>query len=141
MSARHSALEHVPRRVSSHDVARQAGVSQATVSRALSGKVRVSAALSRRIAEAATALNYAPNASARVLRSGGDVRLGLVLGEADGPIDRLVATIADGLAGAGVLLVVVHAADGDVTRCAEQLQSVGVDKVMMAPGLLPHLSV
>ncbi len=55
----------------SHDVARAAGVSQATVSAVLSGtrgNIRISDATRRRVHAAATALNYAPNPAAQALR-------------------------------------------------------------------------
>ncbi len=51
----------------SSDVARLADVHQSTVSRALSGDVRVSAETRRRVQDAAAALGYTPNAIARSL--------------------------------------------------------------------------
>lgn len=44
----------------SHDVARHAGVTQPTVSRALSGAKGVSEATRQRVVESATALGYVP---------------------------------------------------------------------------------
>jgi LacI family transcriptional regulator len=59
------------RAATSTDVARQAGVSQATVSVVLNGarsSIRVSDATRRRVLDAATALGYAPHPAARALR-------------------------------------------------------------------------
>ena len=51
------------------NVARQAGVSVATVSHVLNGTRFVSKQLTRRVLQAAEALNYEPNVLARGLRS------------------------------------------------------------------------
>ena len=59
------------RPVTSHDVARHAGVSQATVSVVLNGarsNIRVSEATRARVAAAAAALGYTPHLAARALR-------------------------------------------------------------------------
>ena len=52
------------------DVARSAGVSKATASRALSGAGYVAPATRRRVAEAATALGYVPSTTAQGLATG-----------------------------------------------------------------------
>jgi DNA-binding LacI/PurR family transcriptional regulator len=52
------------------DVARHAGVSRATAARVLSGSVRVSSAIRRRVERVAAELDYVPNAAARALASG-----------------------------------------------------------------------
>ena len=56
--------------ITSHDVARLAGVSQPTVSRALSDHPKVSEATKQKVREAALALGYAPNAIGRALSTG-----------------------------------------------------------------------
>ncbi|PCG83371.1 LacI family transcriptional regulator [Streptomyces sp. WZ.A104] len=67
-----SAHQPVPARPTSRDVARAAGVSQATVSLVLGGKWpgRVSEATARRVRESAAELGYRPNLAARSLRLG-----------------------------------------------------------------------
>ena len=58
---------HVARRLTSHDVAREAGLSQSTVSRALRGDPRVTAETRERVLAAAQRLGYTPNALGRNL--------------------------------------------------------------------------
>ena len=59
-----------PRRVTSIDVAERAGVSQSTVSRALSGSETITEATRRRVEQAAADLGYHVNARAAGLRRG-----------------------------------------------------------------------
>ena len=53
-----------------HDVARAAGVSVSTVSKALNGRDGVAAGTAARVAEAAARLGYRPNPAALLLRRG-----------------------------------------------------------------------
>jgi len=69
--------------VTSHDVARLAGVSQPTVSRALRDDTRVAEETKRRVREAATALGYSPNVIGRALSMGHSTRVGLVVTDLD----------------------------------------------------------
>lgn len=62
-------------------VARQAGVSVATVSRVISGANPVSADTERRVRDAMTALSFSPNRLAQGLRSQQTLNVGLVLPE------------------------------------------------------------
>jgi LacI family transcriptional regulator len=78
------------RRVSSHDVARHAGVSQSTVSLVLSGRTgtRISAETRQRVLEAAQELNYTINVAARALVTGRTNRLAVVPIHPGGLLDR-----------------------------------------------------
>ncbi|PZF92922.1 LacI family DNA-binding transcriptional regulator [Micromonospora deserti] len=60
------------------DVARAAGVSRSTASYALSGKRAISEEVRQRVAEAARALAYTPNAGARALATSQTMVLGLL---------------------------------------------------------------
>jgi LacI family repressor for deo operon, udp, cdd, tsx, nupC, and nupG len=62
-----------------HDVAREAGVSTATVSRALRGLDRVSPQTRARVAAAAEALQYVPSPTAASLKSGKTGVIGVVV--------------------------------------------------------------
>src|SRR4051794_8429376 len=74
-------MEPRPRPVTSVDVARRAGVSQATVSLVLSGKSagRVSTSTEATVRRAAEELGYRPNLAARALRTGTARAVGLVV--------------------------------------------------------------
>lgn len=65
--------------ITSFDVARLAGVSQPTVSRALRDSDKVSEKTKTRVRQAAAALGYAPNAIGRALALGHSTRIGLVV--------------------------------------------------------------
>ncbi len=67
------------------DVARVAGVSVATVSRALSGAAAVSPALTERIQHAIRETGYRPNLSARRLRSQDSGTIGLIVADIRNP--------------------------------------------------------
>ncbi len=66
-------------RVGIREIARNAGVSTATVSRVLNGNVRVDAQLAERVLRAAEQLGYQPSPAARYLRSKRSNLLGIVV--------------------------------------------------------------
>jgi LacI family transcriptional regulator len=69
-----------------YDVARVAGVSPSTVSRALSKPGRISAPTERRIREAAASLDYRLNPMARALPTGRTSTLGVLLSDITNPV-------------------------------------------------------
>lgn len=88
-------MAQVRKRVTSHDVARRAGVSQATVSYVLSGRrsgqLRVSDETCQRVVAAAQELGYVPNQTARSLRRQRTERVCLMLSRVGVPsYDQLV---------------------------------------------------
>ena len=104
------------RRVTSADVAREAGVSRATVSYVLNDvpHQKIGQETRRRILEAAARLGYAPSAAARALRSGrSDVVLCLLPDWPIGPsVGRLLQQLSASLAAEGLtLLAHPHAGD------------------------------
>ena len=72
-------------RLTIRDVARDAGVSVATVSRVLAGTRPVGAETARTVREAAARLGYRPNQVARALRSRSTGTVGLVLPQITNP--------------------------------------------------------
>lgn len=60
------------------DIAREAGVSIATVSKALNNKQNISNATANKIKKIAKALNYNPNVQARILKNGQSKTLGII---------------------------------------------------------------
>ncbi len=79
----------------SHDVARRAGVSQSTVSRALSGDPNVSEVTRQRVIAAAQALSYSPDAVARSLITRRTQRVGVVVTNLTNPFYALLAECLD----------------------------------------------
>lgn len=67
------------------DVAKFAGVSPSTVSRALSGVAFVEPETKKKVLEAVSALNYKPNLAARSLKKGGSKLIGLIIPDITNP--------------------------------------------------------
>ena len=74
----------MPRRVTVKDVARVAGVSYATVSKALNGSHEVSQETRERVTAVASGLGYRPNAIARSLKARQSHTLGVITNDSDG---------------------------------------------------------
>lgn len=101
----------------SHDVARRAGVSQPTVSKALRDQRGVSPATRRRVREAARALGYVPSQRGRALATRRTRRIGVVASELSNPFyPALIGPIHDALGEAGyrTILLTDDAADVDL---------------------------
>lgn len=106
------------RRVTSADVARESGLSRATVSFVLNDKPNQSipAATRERVLQAAARLGYIPYAPARTLRSGrSDIVLLVLPPWPQGPaMNRLVDAVAEALTEAGLTLVThIHLGGAD----------------------------
>ncbi|HSF64291.1 MAG TPA: LacI family DNA-binding transcriptional regulator, partial [Paracoccaceae bacterium] len=99
-------------------LARQLGVSAATVSRALSGHPRISAETRTRVEEAARAVGYVPNRAARALVTGrGSGFVGLVLqdpgyGREHSYLGEFVQGLGQGLSAQGIDLFLAFIPDG-----------------------------
>jgi LacI family transcriptional regulator len=83
------------------DIAQKTGVSKSTVSRALSGSTRISAATRRRIVTAAGKLNYEPNYLARSLSRSRTLSIGVILEDIMNPFFTEVAKGIETALGAG----------------------------------------
>jgi LacI family transcriptional regulator len=95
--------------VTSRDVAREVGVSQSTVSRALRGDPRVSASTQSLIADAAKRLNYIPNVAARSLITSRTQTIGVVVSNIANPFyPQLVDILHDELGLAGYRMVLLN---------------------------------
>jgi LacI family transcriptional regulator len=92
--------------VTSHDVARAAGLSQSTVSRALRDDPRVAPATRERVRAAATSLGYVPNALARNLVLQRTRTVGMLVTDLGNPYyPNLIAPIHDELEERGYRMV------------------------------------
>ncbi|WP_439564148.1 LacI family DNA-binding transcriptional regulator [Microcella sp.] len=106
-----------PARATIADVARLAGVSLKTASRALGDSPNVKASTRTKVLDAAAALRFRPNSLARDLRSGGvATTLGFVIGDLTNPFYALVATGVSQEANERGVTVVMAASDDDPGR-------------------------
>jgi LacI family transcriptional regulator len=91
----------LPSGVTSRDLARLAGVSQATVSRVLNNSVNVSAPLRKRVMSALEQTGYRPNALAQAMKTGRTGTIGVVISRITNPFyPELLDTIGRQLAAA-----------------------------------------
>jgi LacI family transcriptional regulator len=115
--------------VTSHDVARLAGVSQATVSRALRDDARVSEATKRRVRQAASALGYVRSELGRGLSTRATRRIALVVELENALYHVLLGPIHDELLDRGYRMVLLaERGDGGL---AERLLDRSVDGAVL----------
>jgi len=118
--------------VTSRDVARLAGVSQPTVSRALRDDPRVSEETKNRVRNAAGALGYVPSETGRALSSGRTHRIGLLLTDLDNQFyPHIIAPVHRELESKGYQLM-LHTETADNDTVAERLIANGLDGVILA---------
>jgi LacI family transcriptional regulator len=118
------------------DVAREAGVSQATAARALAGYGYVSPATRHRVRKAATSIGYRPNVVARSLVSGATKTIGVVVGDIENPFFAGAARgIADVLERDGYTLLLANSDEdlGRERRAVEALRARQVDGLAVVP--------
>lgn len=117
--------------VTSHDVARRAGVSQPTVSRALRDQRGVAPATRSAVREAARALGYVPLQAGRALSTQKTRRVGVVSAEMQNPFyPALVDPLNTALAGHGYRTILVTDRDGEDIQL-EQLVDGSLDGVVL----------
>jgi LacI family transcriptional regulator len=110
-----------PRASTLTEVARRAGVSLTTASKAINGQSRVSAQTRTRVLKAAGELSYTPNPMARSLISGRSGTVGLII--IDSMAHRFAVPItlgAEAALGEIELSMMITDARGDVSRLREQ---------------------
>ncbi len=95
------------------DVANRAGVSTATVSRALNGKSTVAPELAARVVAAADELGYRPNGPARNLRKQETAVLALIISDVENPFFTAISRGVEDVAHAAGYSVVLCNSDDD----------------------------
>ena len=105
------------------DVARLAGVSVATASKALNGRSQVAALTRARVHEAAEQLNFVPNPMAQGLLIGRTGTVGLLTGDLEGRFVLPILMGAEDAFGAGQVNVFLCDARGDAIRERHQLKA------------------
>lgn len=118
--------------ITSHDVARLAGVSQPTVSRALRDDPRVSAATREKVRQAAQALNYVPSEAGRTLSTRSTRRIGVIVTDLTNPFyPHVVAPLHDELQRLGYrMMLLTERSDEAVAE--EKLLDQSLDGVVLA---------
>ena len=122
--------------VTSHDVARLAGVSQPTVSRALRGDPRLSAETRQRVLDAAAELQYVPSQRGRSLATRSTGQVGIVVTDLGNPF---YLQVLDGLHRAlreTELSMLVLAPDRDGSVPLERLVDGSLDGAILTTTML-----
>ncbi len=126
------------------DVAERAGVSTATVSRALNHRGYCSPGVRERVSAAAEALGYVPNALARGLKTRRSQLIGLLAPHLTDPFFTVVAQEVEHVASARGFQVLLGIGLGDPAREAAYLDLMlahHVDGVLIAPAGAPDAPV
>jgi DNA-binding LacI/PurR family transcriptional regulator len=122
------------KRINAEDVARLAGVSKTTVSRAFAADSSISASKKTRVMDAAKRLGYRPNALARSLRTTKSKLIGVVLEEFTNPLFlRILELITRKLQENGLYAVAVNAAKGiGVAEAMELVMQYRIDGLIVS---------
>jgi LacI family transcriptional regulator len=119
------------------DVAAAAGVSDATVSLALAGNPRISAATAQRVVAVANELGYRPNSAARALRTESTRSLGLIVSDVANPFFGELAGAVERQAAREGYSVILCNSDEDADRQDDYLLNMlagsQVDGVLLVP--------
>lgn len=118
------------------EVAKVAGVSVATVSRALSGHPHVDEDTRARVRAAASRLDYQPNALARALRRNHTMTVGLVIPDILNPFYSASAAVVQSVLeehGYGLVLAISNNDPQTEARCLARLLEQQVDGIVHIP--------
>ena len=120
------------------DVAKQAGVSVASVSRVLAGLPVVSEPTRQRVLEAVKALNYRPDLAARRLRSRRSDTIGLVVSDIRNSFFTDISRAVEDVAFSHQMSVILCNTDEDAERemsCMDLMRDERVSGVILSPSL------
>jgi LacI family transcriptional regulator len=118
--------------VTSHDIARRAGVSQATVSRVLSGNDKVGKEARERVLAAVRELNYRPNGAARAMRTSQTGNIGIVVSRLGNPLyPEMLQILGRQLINAGLRMVVWSTEEMDEKAAIDAIRESQVDGAIM----------
>lgn len=104
-----------------HDVARQAGVSSATVSRVLAGNETVNAGLRERVLKAVSELNYRPNRIAQSLRVQKSTTIGLIIPDIQNPFYMSIVRAIEDIAYESHYRIILCNSDENIEKEAHYL--------------------
>lgn len=119
--------------VTGRDVARLAGVSQTTVSRAFRNDPRVSEETYQRIRQAAETLRYSPNIVARTLLTGSSKTVAIVVPDVSNVVNpQFIRAAQEEFAGEGYDSLLINLGPDDGLRQVESLAQRMVEGVLVA---------
>ena len=124
-----------------YDVARQAGVSPATVSRVLNGKASVEQTLRARVLSAVEHLNFVPSSTARSLVTKRTQRVALLIPDITNPFYPEITRGAQDALDARNLHLILFNTDDDPLRelrSLGMLSTIGIDGLMLSPAAPAH---
>ncbi len=126
-------------RVTSHHVAAEAGVSQATVARAFSSPDKVAPVTRQRVRDAAAKLGYVPNAIARSLKSQRTDIVGAVVPAQGEYWQNVLTTFSRRLADQGKQLLLFSFSDADhVEEALDSVHQYRLDGLVLASSTIRH---
>jgi LacI family transcriptional regulator len=118
--------------VTSHDIAKHAGVSQATVSRVLSGNANVGKEARERVLVAVRELKYRPNGAARAMRTSQTGNIGVVVSRLANPLyPEMLQILGRQLINAGLRMVVWSTEEMDEKAAIDAIRESQVDGAIM----------
>ncbi|MGA2962934.1 MAG: LacI family DNA-binding transcriptional regulator [Candidatus Korobacteraceae bacterium] len=116
----------------SYDIARRAGVSQATVSRVLTGNPKVRQELRNKVMEVIQKLNYRPNGMARAMRTSRTGNIGVAVSRLANPLyPELLQVLGRMLIHAGFRMVVWNADELNEDAAVDAVSESRVDGIIM----------
>lgn len=120
------------KRPTSYDVAVHAGVSQATVSRVLTGNVRVSEEARERVFRALEELDYEPNSAARAMKTGQTGQIGVVMSAITNPFHQeLLREVSRRLVSANLNPVIWYMDHGADELAVQAIRRGGIDGILL----------
>lgn len=118
--------------LTSRDIARAANVSQATVSRVLSGNSNVLAETRERVLAVMRQMNYRPNGMARAMRTNRTGNIGVVVSRLANPLyPEMLQILGQRLTEAGLRMMVWNTDETDEGAAASAVRESLVDGVIM----------
>lgn len=141
MKAPLTTTDQKPKVATLEDVARDAGVSLATASKALNGRDRVSDATRSRVEDTARALSYVRNPMAKGLSEGRSGTVGLLTSDLEGRFSLPILMAAEDTFGAGQISVFLCDARGDAIRERHYISALlarRVDAIMVVGSKTDH---
>jgi len=127
------------KKMSIKDIAKMVGVSPSLVSMVLNGKAkqyRIGEEVARRVVDTANKMHYAPNITAKNLRSGKTQLIGLIVTDISNPFYSAIARIVEDRASELNYTVLISSTDENLKnteRLVEVLLNKGVEGLILVP--------